>query len=50
MVRTSFWMPTPKYYFVCPNDFERAYPIKLLINLAAWGLGEIRFEVKLANI
>jgi hypothetical protein len=43
-------MPTPKYCFVSPNDFERAYPIKRLINLAAWGLSEIRFEVKLAYI
>jgi hypothetical protein len=36
-------MPTPKYYFVCPNHLERAYAIELLINLAAWRLGEIRF-------
>jgi hypothetical protein len=43
-------MPTPKYCFVCPNDFEGTYPIKSLINLAVRRFGEIRFKVKLAYI
>jgi hypothetical protein len=43
-------MPTPEYCFVRSNDFERAYAIKLLIGFAARGLGQIRFEVKLAYI
>ena len=35
VVRTSFGMPTPEHDFVCSNDFKRAYPVKLLIILAA---------------
>ena len=50
VVRASFRMPTPEYCFVRSNDFERAYAIKLLIGFAARGLGQIRFEVKLAYI
>jgi len=43
-------MPPPKYCFVCPNDFERTYPIKSLINLAVRRFAEIGFKVKLAYI
>src|SRR5690349_11153429 len=50
VVRTSFGMPTPNYGFVCSNDLERAYPIKLLVNLATRRLREIRSEVKLTDV
>ena len=43
-------MPTPKYCFVCPNDLERTYPIKSLINLAVRRFAEIGFKVKPAYI
>src|SRR5262249_17771308 len=50
VVRTNLGMPTPKYGFVCSNDFERAYPVKLLVILATRRLREIRSEVKLTNV
>jgi hypothetical protein len=43
-------MPTPKYCFVCRNDFERTYPIKSLIKLAVRRFPEIGIKVKLAYI
>jgi hypothetical protein len=50
VVSASFGTPTPKYGFVCSNDFERAYPVKLLVNLATRRLREIGSKVKLTDV
>ena len=50
MVSTGFSVPSKKYCFVFSNDFKRAYVVEPFIDIAAGRLGEIRPEMKFADI